>query len=282
MVNFSSLIKNDGGFWTLTGTITGVTIADVQQGTLALTGNNTNYTGKVLVEPAGTLQARAQRLPPSVTDNGLVRFAQPDDGTYTGLLSGTGSVEKTGVGVLTLAPAAAGGNTYSGGTTITQGTVAIAADNVLGAASGGLTFNGGTLQLTQALNLASTRAMSINASGGTIDTQAFSTTISQGITGAGALTKTGSGTLVTTGTNTYASGTYIAGGTLQLGSGGTSGSIVGDVTNNGSLVFNRSDAVVFPGTISVWITAGVLSFVFLRPKIGSSTMEARSVLSGCR
>jgi autotransporter-associated beta strand protein len=128
--------------------------------------------------------------------------------------------------------------------------VAIAADNVLGAASGGLTFNGGTLQLTQALNLASTRAMSINASGGTIDTQAFSTTISQGITGAGALTKTGSGTLVTTGTNTYASGTNIAGGTLQLGSGGTSGSIVGDVTNNGSLVFNRSDAVVFPGTIS--------------------------------
>lgn len=250
MVNFSSLIKNDGGFWTLTGTITGVTIADVQQGTLALTGNNTNYTGKVLVEPAGTLQARAQSLPPSVTDNGLVRFAQPDDGTYTGLLSGTGSVEKTGVGVLTLAPAAAGANTYSGGTTITQGTVAIAADNVLGAASGGLTFNGGTLQLTQALNLASTRAMSINASGGTIDTQAFSTTIAQGITGAGALTKAGSGPLVTTGTNTYAGGTNIAGGTLQLGSGGTSGSIVGDVTNNGSLVFNRSDAVVFPGTIS--------------------------------
>jgi len=249
MVNFSSLIKNDSGFWTLTGTITGVTIADVQQGTLALTGNNTNYTGQVLVEPAGTLQARAQSLPPTVTDNGLVRFAQPDDGTYAGLLSGTGAVEKTGAGVLTLAPAAAG-NTYSGGTTITQGTVAIAADNVLGAASGGLTFNGGTLQLNQALNLAGTRAISINASGGTINTQAFSTTISQGIAGAGALTKTGSGTLAMTGTNTYAGGTNISAGTLQIGNGGTSGSIVGDVANNGALVFDRSDAVTFPGTIS--------------------------------
>jgi len=250
MVNFSSLIKNDSGFWTLTGTITGVTLADVQQGTLALTGNNTNYTGQVLVEPAGTLQARAQSLPPTVTDNGLVRFAQPDDGTYAGLLSGTGAVEKTGAGVLTLAPVAAAGNTYSGGTTITQGTVAIAADNALGAAIGGLTFNGGTLQLNQTLNLAGTRAISINAPGGTINTQAFSTTISQGVAGAGALTKTGSGTLTMTGANTYAGGTNIAGGTLQLGSGGTSGSIVGDVANNGALVFDRADAVAFPGTIS--------------------------------
>jgi autotransporter-associated beta strand protein len=37
---------------------------------------------------------------------------------------------------------------------------------------------------------------------------------------------------------------------LQLGNGGTSGSIVGDVTNNGALTFNRSDIVPFPGTIS--------------------------------
>src|SRR6266853_461093 len=43
-----------------------------------------------------------------------------------------------------------------------------------------------------------------------------------------------------------------------------------------------STATVFPGTSSMWITAGVLSFVFLRPKTGSSTMDARSLLSGCR
>ena len=38
---------------------------------------------------------------------------------------------------------------------------------------------------------------------------------------------------------------------------------------------------VSPGTISVWITAGVLSRVFLRPPAGSATIEARSTLSGC-
>ena len=35
-----------------------------------------------------------------------------------------------------------------------------------------------------------------------------------------------------------------------------------------------------PGTTSMWMTAGVLSFVFLRSKYGSFTMEARSMLSG--
>ncbi|MFM0158038.1 MULTISPECIES: autotransporter outer membrane beta-barrel domain-containing protein [Paraburkholderia] len=250
MVNFSSLIKNDPGFWTLTGTITGVTVADVQEGTLALTGNNTNYTGKVIVEPNGTLQVRAQSLPPAVTDNGLVRFLQPDNGTYAGLITGTGAVEKTGAGTLTLAPMAAGGNTYSGGTLLNQGIVAASADNVLGAATGGLTFNGGTLQLAQSFDLAGTRAVTLNAGGGTIDTQGFTSTLVQGSTGAGALTKAGSGMLTLTSENTYIGGTTIAAGTLQLGNGGTSGSIAGDVTDNGSLVFNRSDVSAFGGTVS--------------------------------
>ncbi|MGJ7530092.1 autotransporter outer membrane beta-barrel domain-containing protein [Variovorax sp. GB1P17] len=250
MVNFTTLYKNDPGIWTLTGTIAGVTVAQVQQGTLVLTGNNSQYTGKVIVDPAGTLEARAQSLPPTVTDNGLVRFAQPDNGTYTGLISGTGSVEKTQVGTLVLAPSAAGGNTYSGGTTITAGTIALSADNALGANTGGLTFNGGTLQLQQNLDLAASRAVTLNAPGGTIDTQGFTSTLTQGMTGPGAFTKAGTGSLTLTGANAYAGGTTISAGTLQLGNGGTSGSITGDVANNGSLVFNRSDTVVFPGAVS--------------------------------
>ena len=42
----------------------------------------------------------------------------------------------------------------------------------------------------------------------------------------------------------------IRGGTLQIGAGGTSGSIGGDVENDGRLVFNRSDSVTFAGAIS--------------------------------
>jgi fibronectin-binding autotransporter adhesin len=64
------------------------------------------------------------------------------------------------------------------------------------------------------------------------------------------LTKVGGGTLVLTAANTYSGGTTISGGTLQLGNGGANGSIIGNVTDNGVLAFNRSDTVTFGGVIS--------------------------------
>ena len=64
------------------------------------------------------------------------------------------------------------------------------------------------------------------------------------------LTKVGGGTLILTAANTYSGGTTISGGTLQLGNGGTTGSIVGNVTDNGVLAINRSNAFTFAGVIS--------------------------------
>lgn len=250
ITHFSSLIKNDTGTWTLTTPITGVGVVEVQQGTLALSANNSAYAGKMSVDATGTLEARAQNLPLAVADAGLVRFVQPDNGTYTGIISGAGSVEKTQGGTLTLAPTASGGNTYSGGTTLTGGTVAVGVDNALGTNTGGLTFNGGTLQLLQSFDLASSRAVTINAAGGTIDTQGFTSTLTQGMTGSGSFNKAGTGTLTLAGSNAYTGGTTISAGTLQLGNGGASGSIVGDVANDGALVFKRSDNVTFAGAIS--------------------------------
>jgi autotransporter-associated beta strand protein len=242
--NFQTLTKTGQGRWTLEGTVGsnggGTPLAvQVQQGTLALSGDNTGFNGSVRVDAAGTLEARAQSLPPGVTNNGLVRFVQPDNGTYAGIISGSGAVAKTGGGILTLS----GVNTYQGGTTIQDGTIAINADNRLGNASGALTLDGGTLELASSFNLSAARILTVTANNGTIQTDAgVVSTVSQAITGAGALTKAGAGLLTLTNANNYAGGTTISGGTLQLGNGGTSGSITGNAVNNGALVFNRSDA----------------------------------------
>jgi outer membrane autotransporter protein len=70
------------------------------------------------------------------------------------------------------------------------------------------------------------------------------------ISGSGALTQIGSGTLVLTGANTYTGGTTISSGTLQIGNGGAIGSITGNVADNGTLAFDRSDTSTFAGVIS--------------------------------
>ena len=78
------------------------------------------------------------------------------------------------------------------------------------------------------------------------DVQSFAGVIS----GSGTVTQAGTGTTILTGTNTYTGGTLISGGTLQLGNGGASGSIVGNIVDNGALVFDRSGALSIAGVIS--------------------------------
>jgi outer membrane autotransporter protein len=87
------------------------------------------------------------------------------------------------------------------------------------------------------------------------------------------LTKTDLGTLVLTAANTYSGGTTISGGTLQLGNGGTSGAILGDVLDNGTLAFKRSDTVSFGGLISG--TGGVSQI-----GTGTTVLTAANTYSG--
>jgi fibronectin-binding autotransporter adhesin len=71
------------------------------------------------------------------------------------------------------------------------------------------------------------------------------------ISGSGQFAALGGGTITLTGNNTYTGGTTIQStNTLQIGNGGTSGSIVGDVNDSGVIAFNRSDAVTYNGVIS--------------------------------
>ena len=147
-------------------------------------------------------------------------------------------VEKVGSGTLVLA----GTNTYSGGTVISAGTLDVRNNSSVG--TGRVTLDGRHQFLAGANNLTFVNPFAINTSGGAIDTGANTLTVSGAITdgnGPGALTKTGTGTLVLTNSNTYTGGTTISAGTLQLGDGGTAGSILGDVLNNGTFAINRSD-----------------------------------------
>jgi autotransporter-associated beta strand protein len=143
--------------------------------------------------------------------------------TFAGAISGTGSVTQIGPGTTILT----GTNTYSGGTTISAGTLQVG--------------NGGT---------------SGSIAGNVIDTgvlafdRSDSVTFAGAISGTGSVTQIGTGTTILTGTNTYSGGTTISAGTLQVGNGGTTGSIIGNVVDNGTLIFNRSDPLSLGGIIS--------------------------------
>lgn len=255
IANLTTITKDGEGQWTLSGAISGHTAVNVEQGTLTLTGNNTNYTGDIYINYVATrdpnnaiisytsgmhadatLEAKARSLPTasSIHNNGILSFidktTDDDDGigTYTGQIEGTGQVQMNGDGVVTLAPSS-GGNTYTGGTFINNGTIAIGSDSALGDASGGLTFGtattGGTLRTDADMTL--NRTMTLNAGGGTIDTNGNSVQINQSISGAGALTKTGDGILTLNAANSYGGGTYIKEGVLVIDNENKLGASVG-------------------------------------------------------
>ncbi|MCL2790767.1 MAG: autotransporter-associated beta strand repeat-containing protein, partial [Desulfobulbus sp.] len=93
-------------------------------------------------------------------------------------------------------------------------------------ATSGYLIQGGEITLAGDSNI-------IRVGDGTRSGTVYVATIASELVGPGGIDKSDAGTLVLTGANTYEGGTTITSGTLQLGDGGTTGSIVGDVLNNG-------------------------------------------------
>jgi autotransporter-associated beta strand protein len=95
----------------------------------------------------------------------------------------------------------------------------------------------------------------------------------------GALNMYGPGTLVLTGNNTYGGGTAIFAGTLALGNGGSGGSLLGNVADNGTFSFNRAGSPSFAGNVSgsgglVVNGPGVLSLTGSNTYTGGTTVSA--------
>ncbi|RXT53697.1 hypothetical protein B6S44_16180, partial [Bosea sp. Tri-44] len=97
--------------------------------------------------------------------------------------------------------------------------------------------------------------------------------IASNLVGSAQLVKSDRGTLILTGANSYTGGTLVSSGVLQVGNGGTTGSIQGNVVNNAVLAFNRSDAVTFGGTISG-------SGLVLQSGVGTLTLTGTNTHSG--
>ena len=101
-------------------------------------------------------------------------------------------------------------------------------------------------------------------------------TISGSLSGLGSNASTISvngGTLLLSGNNDgfLGSTTITAGGTLQIGAGGTAGTLPGAITNNGVLALNRSDALTVAGAIT---GGGVVQ------QIGGGTTTLTGAISG--
>jgi outer membrane autotransporter protein len=196
------------------------------------------------------------------------------------VLQGSTQLVKEDLGTLVLS----GANTYTGGTAIDGGAVQVVADSNLGAATGPLSFNGGTLATTASFT--SGRATTLNSGGGTFDVAPSTTlTMNGAIDGTGALGKSNAGTLVLAADNTYTGGTTISAGTLQLGTGGTTGSILGDVADSGTLAFDRSDTVSFAGVISgsgnlAQIGPGTTTLTGANSYSGATNVDAGSLQAG--
>ena len=235
--------------------------------------------------------------------------------TLSGVVSGLGGLTKNSSSALTLS----GNNTYSGNTTIGQGKVLIGDNNAFGTGSVKLGISGVNATITIASTDSTARTISNaldtfagnswvttfgESSGGTGNLSfTNSTGVSLGSTSrtfnvlnttslassfstvSGAIVKTGTGTLILTGGSTYNGSTTINAGTLQLGNGGTTGSLSAGsaITNNGTLVFNRSNTMTqgtaFSSAIGgtghvIQAGSGTLVFSGANTYTGSTTVSA--------
>jgi autotransporter-associated beta strand protein len=188
-----------------------------------------------------------------------------------------------------------GANQYTGGTTVTAGTLQLSGSGTLGSTTGTLTVNGGTLDL----NSTSQTVGALNGSGGTITTTgsaAASLTVGNGgasgsysgtITDPNAgskhlsLTKTGAGTQTLSGNNTYTGGTTVSDGTL-FANNATSSTGTGTVTVNGTGTLGGSGKIT--GAVSVTasgaaINAGATSGAVGTLNINNGSLTALTMTS---
>jgi autotransporter-associated beta strand protein len=237
------------------------------------TGNfatvNFTYSGNANITSLNTTVRNGGTSTPLIelnTNNG--------DITFGGTITGTGGIEKLGEGALTLS----GTNAYTGGTTVSKGTLSIGGDSNIG--NGTNTLAGGTLLLTGATY---TKAWTLDTGSNAIDDHGGSVAFSGALTGHGGFTKQGGGTLTLSGTNTYGGMTTVEKGILELSASASLAST--NLTLHGNATFRtsgftqsldggsltvRGEKAIYDGDLHA--TGATLNFIYPSPAALSDTL----------
>ncbi len=224
--------------------------------------------GEITIEYADNETKFAGLL--TTTADPLNLFITSGTALQRGDIGGDGSISKSGSGTLILG----GLGSYTGGTVINEGTLGVGFDDALSGSL--LTINGGGIRAVYfprvvsapvALNGSFELGRLLTFTGPvtlghdiTITSTNPDSAVSAKSTFAGVISGNHSltfdegvnptGTIVLAADNTYTGVTTLRSGTLQLGAGGTSGSVAGNIVTNGRLVFDRSDQSTYGGSIS--------------------------------
>ena len=195
----TSLRHSSSANQTLAGVVSGAgsLVKDSNAGSLLILAADNSYSGGTTVS-AGVLQVgkggTTGRVG-DVLDNATLSFNRSDSYSYGGIVSGSGALHQNGSGTLSLT----GLSTYTGNTTVSQGTLEIASTGALG----GGTYAG-------AVSLANGASLVHSAS--------VDQTLSGAISGSGVLRKTGSASLTLGGSNqaSYSGAMSLSGGKLVM------------------------------------------------------------------
>lgn len=230
---------SDGAFAVFGGESGNVTV-DNSLGAVTISGAQFTTDGYVIND--GTIVTN--------TASTLIRVGDgtADGARYTATINsqitGSGGLNKSDLGTLVLN----GDNGYLGGTTVSGGVLQVSDDNNLGVQGTAVGLSGGTLRYGAAFDTA--REVQLSGVGGAIDTNGNSVSLLTAVSGSGELTKQGTGTLTLTQDSTWQGVTNIRQGTLQLGNGSNTGSVLGNIVNLASLVVNRANTLDLNGIIS--------------------------------
>lgn len=249
------------------GSTSALSVVKTGAGTLTLNGTS-SYTGGTTISQ-GALKGTTSGIRGAITNNAAVEFSQASSGTYAGIMGGSGSFTKSGVGTVALT----GANTFNGLTDVQAGTLAYGVNNALG--SGNVQVSGGTLNIatfTDSVGTVTLAGGSIVGTTGVLSGTAYDVrngSISAILGGSGAgLTKSTVDTVTLSGLNTYTGVTAVDAGTLKVDGSIAASSGVG-VAGGATLGGSGAVSVVSgAGLVSPGNSPGILTATSIDPSTG--------------